>query len=62
MDILQKHDLKLDNQGICEIDHILDYICDKCKNRWGEEINGQKIRATCQHCRFMKKQINYESN
>lgn len=52
MNILEKHGLTLDNQGMCEIHKILDYVCDNCKHRWGDDVGGQNIRITCKSCRF----------
>lgn len=60
MNILDKHDIKMDNQGLAELYHILDYICDNCAHRWGEDVNGTKIRVTCSHCRLIRRPIWYK--
>lgn len=60
MNILEKHDITLDNQGLAELAHVLDYICDNCGHRWGEMVNGNKIRATCTHCRLFDTKIRYK--
>ena len=47
--ILEEHGIELNNQGIAELQHILDCVCLNCKHRWGD--NGGP-RFTCKHCRF----------